>query len=216
MFVVWMSYEESLSSSRTVNVYEHDHSMKNSALSRSIAPVLGAGAIGVCPLCWAGSAAFLTYIGLAALIPIWQGFVGVLLLIGLIGLFFDYRAHKDSVALIAYILGAILLYFGRYVFGMWPVWGFGGIILIGAVIANRRHFQKKQEALKEQGNTSTPEKAMLTCPKCGHEQQETIPVGSCLPRYTCGACEETIQAKDDDCCVFCSYADTACPVGHAE
>jgi len=34
-----------------------------------LTPVLGAGAIGVCPLCWIGSASLLTYAGLGALIP---------------------------------------------------------------------------------------------------------------------------------------------------
>ncbi len=36
------------------------------------APILGAGAVGVCPLCWIGSASLLTYIGLGALIPVWR------------------------------------------------------------------------------------------------------------------------------------------------
>jgi|GEM_PF-1677836 len=54
--------------------------------------------------------------------------------------------------------------------------------------------------------------ATLTCPKCGHQQKGEIPDSSCIPFYVCDGCKETIQAKEDDCCVLCSYADKACPV----
>lgn len=52
----------------------------------------------------------------------------------------------------------------------------------------------------------------LTCPECGHKQKMEIPSKSCIPFYICESCGKTIQAKS--CCVFCDYADKACPVGH--
>jgi len=54
--------------------------------------------------------------------------------------------------------------------------------------------------------------ANLTCPKCGHKQQASIPMTSCVPFYLCDGCKQTIQAAGDDCCVFCSYADRPCPL----
>jgi len=57
------------------------------------------------------------------------------------------------------------------------------------------------------------EHATLTCPKCGHKQQEEMPKNACMPFYTCKGCSETIAAKSGTCCVFCSYGDKACPVG---
>lgn len=58
------------------------------------------------------------------------------------------------------------------------------------------------------------EKTTLTCPKCGHKQEGQIPTNACIPFYKCDSCGEMISPKDGDCCVFCSYGDKACPVGH--
>lgn len=112
-----------------------------------LAPILGAGAVGVCPLCWLGSASLLTYIGLGALIPIWQGLVFILIGIGLVGFLLDYRSHKNIKPIVLLIIGGILLYVGRYVFvgadfGYWPIWGTGALLIIVAVILNKREFKK--------------------------------------------------------------------------
>jgi len=111
-----------------------------------LAPVLGAGGIGVCPLCWAGSASLLTYLGLAALIPVWRWLAFGLIALGAIGFILDYRSHKNPQPLVLLILGAILLYVGRYVFlstwGAWQIWGLGAILIIAAVIYNKSLFRK--------------------------------------------------------------------------
>lgn len=110
------------------------------------APVLGAGAIGACPLCWLGSASLLTYLGLGALIPIWRWLAFGLIAFGAVGFLLDYRAHKSPRPLILLGFGAILLYVGRYVFlstwGAWPIWGIGGILIITAVVDNKSFFKK--------------------------------------------------------------------------
>lgn len=116
-------------------------------LPSGLAPILGAGAIGVCPLCWAGSAALLTYVGLGALIPIWQGIVFIFLSLGLVGFIFDYRSHKIIYPILILIAGSILLYLGRYVFGGerftgWPIWGLGSVIIVISVVYNKRLFRK--------------------------------------------------------------------------
>lgn len=53
----------------------------------------------------------------------------------------------------------------------------------------------------------------ITCPECGHVQKMQIPEKSCIPFYKCEGCAKMIQVKES-CCVFCDYADKACPVGH--
>ena len=113
----------------------------------SLAPILGAGAVGVCPICWLGSASLLTYLGLGALIPIWQWLVLVLMGLGLVGFLFDYRSHKNIYPVLLLIVGAVVLYVGRYVFvgaglGYWPIWGTGAILIVIAVIFNKREFKK--------------------------------------------------------------------------
>jgi len=54
--------------------------------------------------------------------------------------------------------------------------------------------------------------ANITCPDCGHTEKETIPEGKCLHSYECKKCHKTMQSKDGDCCVFCSYADKKCDI----
>ena len=112
----------------------------------TLAPILGAGAISVCPLCWIGSASLLTYLGLGALIPAWRWLAFGLIALGAVVFIFDYRAHKNPKPLMLLALGAILLYVGRYVFlstwGAWPIWGIGGILIIAAVIYNKSFFRK--------------------------------------------------------------------------
>jgi len=122
-------------------------------LSRFTMPLLGAGAVGVCPLCWAGSAALLTFLGLGALIPIWIGVVFVFLGLGLIGLILDYRYHKVIFPSIMYVIGSILLYLGRYVFGGmgfsgWQIWIPGSILVVVAVYYNKKLFSRKPRTLQ--------------------------------------------------------------------
>ncbi len=122
--------------------------MKNGLkkLLARLTPILGAGAIGVCPLCWVGSASLLTYVGLGALIPYWRWIGFGLIVIGGIGFALDYRSHKNPKPLILLALGAVLLYVGRYVFlstwGAWQIWGPGALLIIVAVIYNKRLFRK--------------------------------------------------------------------------
>lgn len=126
-------------------------------LFSSLAPILGTGAVGVCPLCWAASASFLSYIGLGALIPFWRKIAIAFLVLGLIGFVLDYRRHRNPIPLIFLIVGGIALYWGRYVFVIqpklhifsgiegfagWPIWGFGGLLIIAAVFYNRWLFRK--------------------------------------------------------------------------
>ncbi len=124
---------------------EHPQTFGKKLLTR-LAPILGAGAIGVCPLCWIGSASLLTYLGLGALIPVWRWLAFGLIAIGAIGFLFDYRAHKNPKPLILLAVGAMLLYLGRYVFlstwGAWQIWGPGAILIIVATIYNKKLFRK--------------------------------------------------------------------------
>ena len=51
----------------------------------------------------------------------------------------------------------------------------------------------------------------ITCPECGHQETETMPVDSCQFFYECKNCNEMLKPNDGDCCVFCSYCDVKCP-----
>lgn len=117
-------------------------------LQTSVLPVLGAGAVGACPICWLGSASLLTYAGLGALIPVWRVLAFGMLAVAGIGFLLDFRSHKNIIPLILLVLGSILLYVGRYVFlstwGAWQIWIPGGLLVISAVIYNKFLFRKNK------------------------------------------------------------------------
>jgi hypothetical protein len=62
----------------------------------------------------------------------------------------------------------------------------------------------------------TGSEAVITCPLCQRRTQETMPANACQYFYRCTGCGETLKPREGDCCVFCSYADTACPPKQAE
>ena len=59
-------------------------------------------------------------------------------------------------------------------------------------------------------------KAILTCPKCNHNQEMEIPEGKCLPFHKCENCKEIISVPKDskNCCVVCEYSNKNCPVAY--
>ena len=59
-------------------------------------------------------------------------------------------------------------------------------------------------------------RARLTCPQCGYVQEADMPVDACQFFYECVNCSTVLRPKEGDCCVFCSYADTLCPMKQIE
>jgi hypothetical protein len=53
--------------------------------------------------------------------------------------------------------------------------------------------------------------ARITCPECGFSKVETMPTSACQRLYVCRGCQALLTPRPGDCCVFCSYADHACP-----
>lgn len=52
--------------------------------------------------------------------------------------------------------------------------------------------------------------SVLTCPKCGHAKQETMPTDACQ-FYVCENCRALLRPMSGDCCVFCSFGSIKCP-----
>ncbi len=58
--------------------------------------------------------------------------------------------------------------------------------------------------------------AKITCPECGHIEEVEMPLDFCQIRWECPSCLVTVKPKKGFCCVFCSYADTLCPLKQKE
>lgn len=54
-------------------------------------------------------------------------------------------------------------------------------------------------------------RSTITCPECGHQAIETMPIDACQYIYNCSKCGRQIKPKKGDCCVYCSYGDVPCP-----
>ena len=53
--------------------------------------------------------------------------------------------------------------------------------------------------------------SVITCPHCGYQKEETMPVDVCLVFYPCEQCGEVLRPLPGDCCVFCSFGSVPCP-----
>jgi len=70
-----------------------------------------------------------------------------------------------------------------------------------------QYYQKK----KKMRNNAALLKSTITCPNCGHQKEEIMPISACQYFYECENCKKMLKPKQGDCCVFCSYATVACP-----
>lgn len=59
-------------------------------------------------------------------------------------------------------------------------------------------------------------KSTLTCPQCGHVRTAEMPSDACQFFYECVKCKTVLRPNEADCCVFCSYADSKCPMKRRE
>ncbi|HZD54169.1 MAG TPA: GDCCVxC domain-containing (seleno)protein [Woeseiaceae bacterium] len=55
------------------------------------------------------------------------------------------------------------------------------------------------------------EYSVVTCPHCGREARERMPVDACQYYYDCAGCGALLKPKPGDCCVYCSYGTVKCP-----
>lgn len=51
----------------------------------------------------------------------------------------------------------------------------------------------------------------ITCPHCGFNKEEQMPIDSCLYFYECANCKAVLRPKEGECCVFCSFGTEKCP-----
>jgi hypothetical protein len=53
--------------------------------------------------------------------------------------------------------------------------------------------------------------SVITCPSCGVQTGEVMPVDACRHFYRCRYCDALLRPREGDCCVFCSYGTAPCP-----
>lgn len=56
----------------------------------------------------------------------------------------------------------------------------------------------------------------VTCPGCNYSEEIAMPTDYCQFFHECSRCGTLLKAKEDSCCIFCSYGDVPCPPVQAE
>ena len=60
-------------------------------------------------------------------------------------------------------------------------------------------------------NKEIIQQSTITCPDCGYQKEETMPLDACQFFYECENCHTILKPKQGDCCVYCSYGTVPCP-----
>ena len=159
------------------------------------------------PCCFPVFAALSATVGLGALgqyettvLYLFQAFA----LISIIGLAFAFARHRHFGPLTVGLLSAGLLAYTFY-YAFQSATLYAGLFgLLAATLWN--YFCSHRVA------SSRPVlRSVITCPRCGHQSEETMPTSACLFFYDCPACHATLKPAAGDCCVFCSYGSIPCP-----
>ncbi|MCL5428680.1 MAG: hypothetical protein M1347_02600 [Chloroflexi bacterium] len=53
--------------------------------------------------------------------------------------------------------------------------------------------------------------SVITCPHCGFQREEQMPMHACQHFYRCTNCGIMLKPNKGDCCVFCSFGTVRCP-----
>jgi len=126
--------------------------------------------------------------------------IQVCVVISAIGCVFAFRQHKQIWPLIVGLASAAMVFFAYYVnYRVALIYtGLAGLVVaaIGNIIAKRKA-RSCCDAVQLQ--------SIITCPKCGHQKEETMPTDACLHFYECEKCHATLRPKPGDCCIFCSF-----------
>jgi len=159
------------------------------------------------PCCFPIFAAIAAGVGLGALgryetvtLYAFQGFA----LLAFTGLVFAYGAHRRIGPVLLGLLSLLAIAFTFYSSFRLETLYAGLFGLLAATVWN--HFCGRSHDDAQPILLST-----ITCPKCGHKTEETMPTDACLFFYDCCACHARLKPKQGDCCVFCSYGSMPCP-----
>lgn len=167
-----------------------------------------------CPACFPIFSFLVPILGLGALgtfEPILINYIlPFMVLISLIGSSFDFNKNRNWFPFILAFISASVFFYSFYLNFSYRVLYSG---IIGLFMASILNFliNKKSLSCKTINRIKTILESTITCPECGHQEKEKMPTNACVYFYFCKNCGVKLKAKGNDCCVFCSYGNVACP-----
>jgi MerC mercury resistance protein len=144
----------------------------------------------------AGLSVFERYEG--AVLLIFQGFA----LLTLAGLALSFRRNRNFGPLIIGAVSCAALAIHFYLSFSLALLYSGLLGLIAATVWNYLSTRSRKGPVLQ---------SRITCPKCGHQSEETMPANACLFFYDCPTCHVRLKPLKGHCCVFCSYGSVPCP-----
>lgn len=171
----------------------------------SIGAVVAAAA---CPICFPKLAIIGALVGLGGLAAYEaQLFIAAqaLVAVAILGHMISYRQHRRRWRLATAITAGAAFFLGLYALGSeWLAYaGLAGLMASSIPSLDSRFKLRAAPAVARD--------SVITCPKWGHQQSETMPTDACLFFYDCKGCSALLRPKQGDCCVFCSYGTVKCP-----
>jgi len=132
-----------------------------------------------------------------------------LALLSFAGLVAAYMRHRFAYPLCIAVPSLLLTFWGFYLdqTESWLQVAYVG--MLGLVVATGVNFFRKN--MQKPNASELLLESEITCPKCGHHKQETMPVDACQYFYDCENCGEILKPLAGDCCVYCSYGTAKCP-----
>ena len=135
-----------------------------------------------------------------AVLYLFQGFA----LLAVAGLALSYRKHRQLGPLAAGLLGGLALAYSFY-------WNWRTELLYAGLVAILIASVWNWFCSRERARAEPVPLSVITCPACGHRNEETMPTNACLFFYDCVSCNARLKPQPGDCCVFCSYGSVPCP-----
>lgn len=179
-------------------------------LSSSLDRIGSAGALVAAiaaPCCFPIFAAVAAGVGLGAfghyetvILYAFQGFA----LLAFAGLLLGYRSHRRIGPVLLGLLSVAAIAYTFYLSFRFETLYVGLFGLLAGTLWN--YFSSRTRRDQQPVLLS-----VITCPNCGHKNDETMPTNACVFFYDCIACHSRLKPKTGDCCVFCSYGSVPCP-----
>lgn len=132
-----------------------------------------------------------------------------LALVSFIGIAASYFRHRIVYPLLIAVPSLLLTFYGFYFSesDSWLQIAYAGMLGLVAATGVNLLGKSKMKTLA----TEVTLISEITCPKCGHRKQETMPTDACQYFYKCEGCGSVLKPLAGDCCVFCSYGTAQCP-----
>lgn len=150
-------------------------------------------------------------LGLSVLLPYQEILTYVLqcfVILVLVGHVRAYLKHRNYCLLLLSFASSIGIFFG------YNFYYSANIIypsLIGLGVAAIWHYFINRSDNAACSTKNIILESIITCPLCGFQRAEIMPVDFCLFFYECLGCKALLKPKKGDCCVFCSYGSVKCP-----